>query len=221
MKHSENAKDLASLPTRPRQARSEKTVERILDAAVQIVLENGIEALVMRQVALKAEVGQATLYTYFPSKEFLVAGLVERLLEKVEKVLSTLPELSPPLSESEFVTRYLDPMAQLYQSDPVFGIMADRAFSSSTSADLENRMDGRFLESFLRDLEVAFPGMTNQERVDYAMFFLETADALLVAGQREGKSEAVLHEKLAVMLTCFLEAHTAGRLTPLRNISAF
>ena len=48
--------------------------ERILKAAVQLLIERDYEQIQMRQVAEASEVALATLYRYFPSKEQLYAS---------------------------------------------------------------------------------------------------------------------------------------------------
>ena len=49
------------------------TVERLLDAAVEEVTETGYEAFTVRGAARRAGVAPATAYTYFSSKEHLIA----------------------------------------------------------------------------------------------------------------------------------------------------
>ncbi len=61
----------------PRQA---ETVDRLLRAALDEVRAVGYEALTMRSVAARADVAPATAYTYFASKNHLVAEVFAREL---------------------------------------------------------------------------------------------------------------------------------------------
>jgi len=62
----------------PRQERSRATVEAILDAAAQVLVKEGVERATTNRIAEAAGVSIGSLYQYFPSKEALIASLLER-----------------------------------------------------------------------------------------------------------------------------------------------
>jgi AcrR family transcriptional regulator len=61
--------------------RRAETVERLLDATVAEVAEVGYDAMTVRSVARRASVATATAYTYFSSKDHLVAEVFWRRLD--------------------------------------------------------------------------------------------------------------------------------------------
>ncbi|MBS0372271.1 MAG: TetR/AcrR family transcriptional regulator [Proteobacteria bacterium] len=61
----------------------ERTRERILEAAVDVVSAKGFRTASMREIAQRAGVGDATIYNYFPSKEKLVYGYCEQVQRRV------------------------------------------------------------------------------------------------------------------------------------------
>jgi AcrR family transcriptional regulator len=61
-------------------ADAQRNLERILEAAYGVLSERGLEASVA-DVAERAGVGTATIFRRFPTKEDLVAAIVERELE--------------------------------------------------------------------------------------------------------------------------------------------
>ena len=61
-------------------AKQADTVERLGRAAVELLNRDGFAALTVRRVAAEAGVGAATAYTYFSSKEHLVAEVFWRRL---------------------------------------------------------------------------------------------------------------------------------------------
>src|SRR3954464_3081902 len=63
---------------RPRQA---DTVQRLLEAAVEVVETTGYEGLTIRGVAQRANVAPATAYTYFASKDHLLAEVFWQRLQ--------------------------------------------------------------------------------------------------------------------------------------------
>jgi AcrR family transcriptional regulator len=72
---------------KPRQERAVQTVRAILQAASQVLVEEGYAAATTTRVAEVAGVSIGTLYQYFPSREALVAGLIDGHIAKVLDVL--------------------------------------------------------------------------------------------------------------------------------------
>jgi AcrR family transcriptional regulator len=67
---------------RPQQTRSRATVEYILEAAAQILSQDGAYGLNTNRIARKAGVAVASLYQYFPNKEAIVNALFEMQLSE-------------------------------------------------------------------------------------------------------------------------------------------
>lgn len=61
-------------------AKQAETVERLGNAAISVLSREGFSKLTIRMVAAEAGVGAATAYTYFSSKEHLVAEVFWRRL---------------------------------------------------------------------------------------------------------------------------------------------
>ena len=78
---------------RPRQRRSEATVEAILEAAARLLESRGYAGATTNRIAEAAGVSVGSLYQYFPSKEAILAALVER---HVAEVLAALQPLLAP-----------------------------------------------------------------------------------------------------------------------------
>jgi AcrR family transcriptional regulator len=72
---------------RPRQERSRHRVETILEVALALVVEQGAEALAMREVARRAQVQISSIYQYFPSKAHIIRELAKRNLARVRRLL--------------------------------------------------------------------------------------------------------------------------------------
>jgi AcrR family transcriptional regulator len=71
----------------PRQERSRHRVESILDVALELVVEQGAEALAMREIARRAQVQISSIYQYFPSKAHIIRELAKRNLARVRLLL--------------------------------------------------------------------------------------------------------------------------------------
>ena len=72
---------------RPQQQRSRATVDGILDAASHLLDADGIDALTTTAVADRAGISVGSLYQYFPSKEALVAAVIERHQQEIMQVV--------------------------------------------------------------------------------------------------------------------------------------
>jgi AcrR family transcriptional regulator len=72
----------ARLEERPLRADAQRNLARILDAAREVFAEEGIEATVA-EVAERAGVGTATIFRRFPTKDDLLAAVVEQRLEDI------------------------------------------------------------------------------------------------------------------------------------------
>jgi AcrR family transcriptional regulator len=68
-------------PRQPRRGpRHNLTVERVVEVAMEIAEQEGVEGLSMRRVAAGLGVGAATLYTYVPHKSALIALMVDTMV---------------------------------------------------------------------------------------------------------------------------------------------
>src|SRR5215467_9514064 len=65
----------------PRQDRAIATVDAIFEATIQVLLSDGLTRLNTTRVAHRAGVSVGTLYQYFPNKQALLFGGLERQLE--------------------------------------------------------------------------------------------------------------------------------------------
>jgi len=73
---------------RPGQERSRQTVEAILAAAARVLVRLGYDRASTNRIAEAAGVSIGSLYQYFPSKEALVAALVERHVDEISSAMA-------------------------------------------------------------------------------------------------------------------------------------
>jgi AcrR family transcriptional regulator len=76
--------------------RRQETREEILEAARELLLEVGLEELTLRQVARRADFSPAALYTYFSSRDEVVAALVAESFRRLDGYLRRVPDDLPP-----------------------------------------------------------------------------------------------------------------------------
>ena len=71
----------------PRQMRSNKTVEQILGAAADLLIEVGFEKLSTNGICARAGLTPPALYRYFPNKYAVLKALGERLMDRQNAIL--------------------------------------------------------------------------------------------------------------------------------------
>src|SRR6266853_2708066 len=76
----------------PVQARSAASVDAILEATIQVLLQVGKERLTTTKVALRAGVSVGTLYQYFPNKSALLKAALKRHLDEVTEAIERVCE---------------------------------------------------------------------------------------------------------------------------------
>lgn len=104
---------------RPRQARAQATVDAIIKATAHVLTTEGYDRASTNRIAQAAGVSIGSLYQYFPSKEALVAALVDTHLAKMVAVLkSALQDMRP--DDMHRNTRVIvEGLVAAYRVDPV------------------------------------------------------------------------------------------------------
>lgn len=74
-----------------RERKKRRTRATLIDAAVQLCLDQGYENTTVEQIAAVAEVSPRTFSRYFPTKDAVVLTLLEELVDRVGDELATIP----------------------------------------------------------------------------------------------------------------------------------
>ena len=99
-----------------RERKKQRTRQLIADTARRLFAERGFEAVPVSEVAREAEVSEATVFNYFPTKEDLV---YDRLEAFEEELLSSIRERQPGESVIQAFGRFVTtPRGLLAARDP-------------------------------------------------------------------------------------------------------
>lgn len=126
------------------QARGQLSRESILDAALELVDEEGLEALSMRRLGARLGVEAMSLYHHVANKAALLDGLVERLVLSLEVTIDERTDwgsalvglarayrclaIGHPRAFPLLTTRPLATPAGLVRTEPVFAALARAGF---------------------------------------------------------------------------------------------
>ena len=131
---------------KPKQARSLERVNRILDVAEVIFIEQGYAAATTKEIAAVAEVPIGTLYQFFPDKEAILQALAERysdLLDQQVQVFATEAMLVLPLSE--YVRRLVEGVDTFFLENP--GYRAVFVEITTTMPETEEAGDQQLIQT--------------------------------------------------------------------------
>lgn len=92
-----------------------KTRDKLIDIARQLFAHKGIENTTMNDIAIAAEKGRRTIYTYFKNKRDIYNAVVETESDKVLSKLNEIAKLQIPADEKlmEFIFQRFDAMKDL------------------------------------------------------------------------------------------------------------
>ena len=92
--------------------------DHILDVGFKLFAERGIGQVILPEVAKAAEVGNATLFRYFPTKTELVIAIATRRWESFIKWHNSLltSEETQNLTGAEYLKFFLDSFLELYRN---------------------------------------------------------------------------------------------------------
>jgi AcrR family transcriptional regulator len=180
------------LHTNPRKTASQKrsrlTVDALLEATARILVREGFDKASTNRIAEVAGVSVGSLYQYFPSKEALVAALIDRhnqeVMRAVQNELSEVQDL--PLEEA--VRKLILVAVKAHRIDPkLHRVLAEQI---PRVGKLEN------IETFNRQNYELFAGYLENHREEIRALDLGLAAFVCVTSIEALTHTAVLHRKI-------------------------
>ncbi len=84
--------------------RTEERQAQIIDEAIRIIHEQGYSALAIRELARQVGITEPAIYRHFTSKDEIIAGILDRVLQMSDTLLSDLAGIS---SAREKIRRFV------------------------------------------------------------------------------------------------------------------
>jgi len=105
----------------PKQERSRKRYEEILDVAASLFLHKGFDGSTTNEIAAQADISIGSVYQYFENKEAIVAALTERYTESLREVTDRVmgTEVND-LSTAPAIDLLFDPIVEFHAAHPEF-----------------------------------------------------------------------------------------------------
>lgn len=175
--------------TKPRkyasQERSRATVDALIEATARILVKDGFEGASTNRIAEKAGVSVGSLYQYFPSKEALVAAVIQRHTgETMQVVRDVLAEVSAqPMKHS--VRKLIAAAVEAHRINPrLHRVLAEQI---PRTGALKN------VEAFNQEGYVLFKKFLEAHRDEFRAVDLDLAAFVCVTSIEALTHTAVLH----------------------------
>ncbi|HIP41567.1 MAG TPA: TetR/AcrR family transcriptional regulator [Campylobacterales bacterium] len=113
------------------QSAKEKTKAKILESAVDLIIEKGFKSASMREMAKNAGVSNPTIYNYFPTKEKILYAYVEQKHKETAQILQGIEDFNTYTLREQLQT-LIETELELYLEDREFILqISDMVFHSS------------------------------------------------------------------------------------------
>jgi AcrR family transcriptional regulator len=170
----------------PQQARAQETVRAILEATVQILDREGLDAATTTRIAEVAGVSIGSLYQYFSHRDAVLKALQDREFERTLAMMQrVLADVNLDEAPAKTITDVLRSLAELYMESP--GLHRVLAIEGLRVAKAEN------VHAF--DLRV----------IDLVRHFLTATKAPIARRNLEAAAFVVYQSVRATMLAYLLE----------------
>lgn len=171
---------------RPAQRRSRERYARILASAREVLVDVGFESFTFDEVARRAGVPIGTLYQFFANKYVLICELDRvdsaAVVEELDRFATHIPALEWP----EFLSEFIDHMADLWAADvsrrAVWLAVQSTPATRATAADTERPL----IEAICGVLAPLIPSADDRVRRFVAGLLVHTTFSLLNFSVQQG-----------------------------------
>ena len=118
--------------------RSEKARAAVLEAAAELLMDGGVDAVTMEAIATRAQVSKATIYKWWPSRAHV---MLESLFSRTRH--TTLVDENAGLADA--LTSQLASLAVLFRETESGPLMADLVAAGQADPDIRDALDAQWL----------------------------------------------------------------------------
>lgn len=166
---------------KPRQARSQERVNRILDVAEALFIADGYNATTTNAIATQAQVAIGSLYQFFPDKAAIVQALARRYTNLLYQRLSALDtDAVASLPLPAYVDYIIDTTNQFFADYPGYhAIFMQMQGSVPELEAIEAAADAQLIQVLASDLAYRAPTQTDHDYEAVAFVLVKAIGTLL------------------------------------------
>ncbi|AEM87349.1 TetR/AcrR family transcriptional regulator [Streptomyces violaceusniger] len=182
---------------RRRQARGERRIQQLLDAAAHVFCRTGYTSASTNAIAREAGVSPGTLYQFFPNKEAIAVELGERLNRRMLETHGTVftPE-NVGLPLGELLDTILDPMIEFNCANPAFLALIQSSDAPGRLLEEHAELHDSIQDRISELIGVRNPDLSPERRAHTTTmaFALFKAGLALILGHEGAEREAYVVE---------------------------
>jgi AcrR family transcriptional regulator len=138
--------EAAGCPRCPQQARGQRRVEAILDAAAALIVESGVTNLTMQAIAKRSRTASGSLYHFFPDQDAVMRALATRHVCGLHGMLAAtraglaaaqVEAKGTPVPAAALVDQMLEPVFAYKAKHPEYRLVEDAIASRCLRVDRE------------------------------------------------------------------------------------
>lgn len=199
--------DPAHRRTTPVQERSTRTFERIVSAASQLLVEEGLAGFNTNAVARRADVNVGTVYHYFGDKNALLTELFVRSeSERVEYVTGRLPSFVDTDDPAAWISDTIGTLIAMRSRDPGASVVRSSLRVVPSLQELGAQFDARAAAELATALRKRIRGLNRARAEVAARMIIDTGNAALDNLPSDRAGARALHRELSSMITAYIEA---------------
>lgn len=158
--------------------------ERILNAALELIIERGLERTPMSKISDRAEVGVGTVYKYFKNKEDIINGIYVKIKEEEAELVFVNNGFNSDVQET--FMDYYGRMIDYFLGNPLkFNFISQYAFSPIIKVETQKKAMSRFYhfdELYKKGLQ---ENLFKEIKAEHSTFFIFSAIAYWIKAANE------------------------------------
>jgi AcrR family transcriptional regulator len=191
----------------PVQARSTTSVQAILEATIQVLLDQGKERLTTTRVAQRAGVSIGTLYQYFPNKSALLQAALRNHLESVAEAVEDICRQERGSNVAQMLTSLVNTFLEAKMKDLETSLALYSVSSDVDGWRIARETGARVNEAIVSMLSTApHPMRRNPEVVaSLVQSAMNGVSRKLLESTAPGKEYQPLRQELLLMINAYVD----------------
>ncbi|MDJ0735420.1 MAG: TetR family transcriptional regulator [Nostocaceae cyanobacterium] len=193
----------------PQQKRSQKRVERILNAAAEVFDEVGFEATTMQAIASRAQTAIGSVYQFFPDKLAIFHALELHHLKRVGEAWGKLDSLNiTQLPFETFIKTMIATYKQIFD-EPTSRMIFVQYFTSSTMfQSIDDSLTQQAIDFQAKLLQARNPSLNPQKCNLIAEVCVQAGNALILVALRSPESHRqAIFEQIEELIIAYLRPY--------------
>ena len=178
----------------PRQVRAQERVQRVLDAAEQVIAEVGFEAATTNAIAAAADTSIGSLYEFFPNKDAVAAALAQRYIERIGALYDSIVVDSPGVLGLNLIEQIVHGLDTFYRQHPAAVPLLNGRFTSPDLIAAGEALQNALVAHVETIIKSRRPDVPMARRYLVAQVVAEIAQSLLVLA-----NQVALHQRRSVL----------------------